>query len=152
MEVIVNNNQSSLNISQNAIQAVVEEVVAFEGYRYDEAAIHLVNTEEICELHNRYFNDPSSTDCISFPIDISEDDVTGYRVMGDVFVCTDTAIQYAASRKGDPFKETTLYIVHGLLHLMGYDDMDVEERLKMRAAEKRHMRHLKALSLILQGN
>lgn len=153
MEIYVNDRQNYLTISPEDVQAIVSEVIAFEGFQYDEAAIHLVSTEEICDLHDQFFDDPSPTDCISFPIDDADDDLTGYRVMGDVFVCTETAINYSKTKRGDqdPYKETTLYIVHGLLHLMGYDDIDPDDRLEMRAAEKRHMRHLKTLSLLLQS-
>ena len=60
-----------------------------------------------------------------------------------------TAVEYAQKYRKDPFDETTLYIVHGLLHLLGYDDLNEEDRKKMRKAEARHMRQLKKLRLHL---
>ncbi len=97
-------------------------------------------------LHGQYFNDRSLTDCISFPLDESE---SPYRVLGDVFVCPQVAIAYAGRNGGDPYLETTLYLVHGLLHLMGYDDITEKDRKKMRAAEERHLSHLQKRRLTL---
>ena len=79
-----------------------------------------------------------------FPLD-DGDSEEGYCILGDIFVCPKTAIDYAAKSGQDPYLEVRmLYIVHGLLHLMGYDDIESQDRKRMRAAEKRHMHHLKA--------
>lgn len=148
MEILIDDRQSSLDIHASMVKKIVSEVVAYEGNHYDEVAIHFVSSQEISSLHAQFFDDPTPTDCISFPLNEPID--SPYRVMGDVFVCPEMAIKYAAAHRGDPYKETTLYIVHGLLHLMGYDDIKFEDRRAMRAAEKRHMRHLKAELLILK--
>src|SRR5262245_31854076 len=123
-------------LSKPKVKRIVSSVISFEEKRYDEAAIHFVNTAEISRLHEQFFHDPSPTDCISFPMD--EEDQQGYRILGEVFICPQIAIEYSAKHSGDPYAETTLYIVHGLLHLMGYDDLDKKERSKMRSAERRH--------------
>ena len=128
---------------------MVAEVLSLEKTSCDEVGIHYVETKIICDLHAEYFDDPSPTDCISFPID--QDIVTGYRLLGDVFVCTETAVLYAQQQQLDPYQETMLYVVHGLLHLLGYDDIEEGERAIMRKAEARHMDHLKSLHLSLGG-
>lgn len=125
------------------------EVISFEGQSCKEISIHFVSKKEICDLHGQYFNDPSPTDCISFPLDEEEDEDNGYRILGDVFVCPEVAIEYAATHQTDPYEETSLYVVHGLLHLLGYDDIEDDDEAEMRAAEKRHFAHLKACDLLL---
>lgn len=110
--------------------------------------MHFVETEEISHLHGQFFGDPSPTDCISFPMDGVEED--GYCVLGDIFVCPNAAIEYAKEHQCDLHEETALYVVHGLLHLMGYDDIKDEDRQQMRAAEKRHMAHLAQLHVSLK--
>lgn len=125
----------------------MEAVLAAEGQRCDEVTINFVDTPTICELHKQFFDDPSVTDCISFPIDDMEE--TGYRVLGEVFVCPKTALDYAKAHKGDPYGELTLYIVHGLLHLMGYDDIAPPDIEEMRAAELRHLNNLRAKGIVL---
>lgn len=140
MLINIFNNQEALQLSQEAVQKVVAEVIHLEKQRCHEVSIYFVDTPEMCRLHEQYFGDPSTTDCISFPMDDSEEE---YRILGDVFVCPETAVRYASTHHTDPFNEITLYIIHGLLHLMGYDDMDEKDRKMMRLAEKKCMAKIK---------
>jgi probable rRNA maturation factor len=151
MTVIVNvtDQQSALKISFAQVQHVVCHVLAEENQSCDEVNIHFVDTPTISQLHQEFFNDPSPTDCITFPVDNQDDLNLLYRILGEVFVCPATAVEYAAKHHKDPFEETTLYIVHGLLHLLGYDDLNREDRKQMKQAEARHMRKLKKLCLQL---
>lgn len=141
MNVLVVQNQNSIKISEESVNKVIAEFLAFANIHYDEVSIHFVDNETMCDLHSDYFNDPSPTDCISFPMDDTE--VPGYRVMGDVFVCPETAIKYVKEHGGDVYQEITLYIIHGLLHLIGYDDIEEIENQAMRATETLHLEHLK---------
>mgnify|MGYP000476326412 CR=1 FL=1 len=148
MNVIVTNEQTDLSISKKQVVKIVKAVLCLEEVTCDEVSINFVTTEEICALHRDYFDDPSPTDCISFPM--SDGELTqGIPILGDVFVCPETAIEYSKENQVDLYEEVTLYIVHGLLHLIGYDDITELEQLSMREAEKRHMKHLKEMSLCL---
>ena len=138
--------QTDLKIKRSSIKDTVKQVLALEKASCDEVSVHLVDTETISSLHEQFFGDPSPTDTISFPIDLEED--LNYRVLGEVFVCPKTAIDYASENQSDPYFEITLYLVHGLLHLLGYDDLGKEE-IKMRHAEQRHMTHLQAGQMLL---
>ncbi|MBA3815680.1 MAG: rRNA maturation RNase YbeY [Parachlamydiaceae bacterium] len=141
MNILVIQNQKKLKISDKSTQKVVKEFLTVANVHYDEVTIHFVETEIICDLHSDYFNDPSPTDCISFPMDDTE--VQGYRVMGDIFVCPETAIKYVNEHGGDVYQEVTLYVIHGLLHLIGFDDIEDIENETMRAAESLHLEHLR---------
>lgn len=148
MNIIVEDSQISLQISSQRVKKIVKAILDHEKQKCNEVVVHFVTTEEICRLHEEFFNDPSPTDCISFPLDESNDE--DYRVLGDVFVCPQTALEYAKKNELNPYEETTLYIIHGLLHLIGYDDIEEEDQLAMRAAEKKHMQNLKNLNLYLK--
>ena len=126
--------------------ALVQEVVALEKRSYSEVSIHFIGETAMKRLHQQYFHDSSLTDCISFPVDCESQ---SYRLLGDVFVCPRVALAYALKNQGDPYSELSLYIVHGLLHLMGYDDIKEKDRKRMRAAEERQMRHLLDRGLML---
>lgn len=147
MNIIIEQNQNTLPISNESVENVVKEFLALEKIHYDEVGIHFVDTQTICDLHNDYFDDPSPTDCISFPMDDTE--FPDYRIMGDIFVCPETAIKYVNEhvKNGDIYQETTLYVIHGLLHLIGYDDIDDEDNKKMREAEAIHLEHLRKKNL-----
>ena len=66
--------------------------------------------------------------------------------LGDIFVCPAAALRYDPK---DPYKETLLYLVHGVLHLLGYDDIEPAAKRKMRKMERKCMDHLKQLRLII---
>ena len=152
MIVHISNEQKSLDFSTTLIPKLVEAVLTEENQSCEEVSLYFVDTPRICELHEEFFQDPTPTDCISFPMDEEiEAFEGGGRILGDVFVCPETALLYSKEHQVDPYEETTLYIVHGLLHLMGYDDLDDDSLSEMRAAEKRHMDHLKKLNLILKS-
>jgi len=146
VNIYIFDEQNSLSINSTQVESIVSAVIHFEGQLVHEVSVHIVDTPTISALHAEYFDDPSTTDCISFPIDSPEE--KEYRVLGEVFVCPETAITYANKHEVDPYRETTLYIVHGLLHLMDYDDYPEVVEL-MREAEKRHMGNLRHLNLCL---
>lgn len=147
MNITVINEQDALTICPRQVEQIVQQVLKYENCSCDEVAIHFVNEQIICQLHLQYFDDASLTDCITFPIDEEEDGC--YRLLGEVFICPYTAILYAQKHQKDPYLETTLYLIHGLLHLLGYDDIDPVERKKMRQAERNNMRNLIKLGLKL---
>lgn len=150
MIVDIEDRQKALPICGLSVSQVVEAVLEHEGHSCDEVCIHFIEQEEIKELHRQYFNDPTPTDCITFPMDGVKQKADDFCMLGDIFVCPEVALKYAQKHRQDPYEETTLYVVHGLLHLMGYNDIEDLERDHMRAAEKRHMDNLKEKKTLLK--
>jgi len=103
------------------VQAVLEDL----GSTHTEVSIYCVTQAKICALHDQFFQDPTPTDCISFPLDEEH--------LGEVFVCPKAALEYAPE---DPHNEVALYIIHGLLHCLGYDDLEPVAKRAMRKKEK----------------
>mgnify|MGYP000033996647 CR=1 FL=1 len=132
MKVLQFNDQTDLSIDESQVISLVEEVFCLKETSSQELIIHFVSKEEISRLHGEFFNDPSPTDCITFPFRTQE-------LLGEIFICPKVAMEYAPE---DPYKETTLYIVHTILHLLGYDDIDPEDQIKMREGEAEVMSHL----------
>jgi probable rRNA maturation factor len=131
------NNQKDLPIDKSRLRLLVREVLSFLEISPKELAIYFVEEKKISELHEQFFQDPTVTDCITFPID--------EEFLGEIFVCPKVALTYAKKRGLDPQKEVLLYVIHGILHLIGYDDLDPKERRSMRKMEKSCMRHLEQL-------
>ena len=142
--------QKVLSLDVEQLRRLVVTCLLLEGERCDEVALHFVEKERMGELHQRFFDDPEPTDCISLPMD--EEEVEGYRHLGDLFVCPEVAREYGESHGEDPYREVMLYVVHGLLHLMGYEDREEEEILVMREAERRHMEKLQILGIHLMSS
>ncbi len=136
MKFSVYQRQKDLPISKNSVRRVLEGLCAFLRIQCEEVSVYFVSEKKICQLHEEFFNDPSPTDCISFPVDAS--------YLGDIFISPLAARQYDPAR---PYEETLLYLVHGILHLIGYDDIEPNAKRSMRKMEKKCMDHLKQLKL-----
>lgn len=150
MKVQFTNQQNALFVSPNEVERLVQTFLKWKGISCDEVSIFFVEKEEICSLHGEFFNDPSPTDCISFPIDSPNDPSNGYKVLGEVFVCPEVAIEYAKNAQNhSPKTEVSLYIIHGLLHLLGFDDQKEEERMIMRDEENSAMEYLQEKKVLL---
>lgn len=140
--IFVQNTQRDLSISKSSVKTLVKAALSFLKVSFEEVSVYFVDVKKIKKLHCQFFQDDTPTDCISFPID--------EKHLGEIFVCPATALRYAQKRGMDPYKETALYIVHGLLHLIGYDDLDKKGKEEMRKKEKSCMRHLKRLNITLK--
>ncbi|MFS8563173.1 MAG: rRNA maturation RNase YbeY [Rhabdochlamydiaceae bacterium] len=123
------NGQSNFSLKASSVRKLVAFVLDAKQVSCEEVSIYLVGKRKISSLHNDFFNDPSPTDCITFPID--------QEFLGEVFVCPKVAQEYNPLK---PHIETSLYIIHGILHLLGYDDIDKNKRKIM---QKEQMRLLK---------
>lgn len=151
MQISVYKTQKKFPIDAASVHPVVLSVLAGERQQADEVAVHFVGTQKICALHAQFFDDPSPTDCISFPID--DPSTFGYRVLGEVFICPETGFRFLPKDQRHTeklYEELTLYLVHGLLHLLGYDDIDPGDREVMRKTERFHMQRLKKANSLLK--
>jgi len=89
----------------------------------------IVDDAQIADLHARWFDDPTPTDVISF-------DLGGEPgPAGELYVSLECALRVARERKLDSAREVLLYVVHGALHLCGFDDIRPRDRARMRKAE-----------------
>lgn len=126
----------------------MEAIVAcvLEGKSSGQVDLFFLDEPSICALHEEHFADPSPTDCMTFPMDPPGPEC---EMLGTVFVCPKVAIRYSRNHKTDPYEECTLYIVHGLLHLLGLRDKTESEKKEMRKAESKNMEILRNRHLIL---
>ncbi|MCH9609542.1 MAG: Endoribonuclease YbeY [Chlamydiales bacterium] len=151
MKILTFDQQDDLAIAKRSVAPLVHHVLHAEKCHADEVAIYFISVPEICRLHKEFFGDPSPTDCISFPYDDKKEG--GYHLLGEIFVSPQAAVDFVLKKSEaineECYRETSLYVVHGLLHLLGYDDIKDEERDEMRAAENRLMKQLIDKDLLL---
>lgn len=105
-----------------------------DGRPFSSISVAIVDDAAIASLHERYLGDPSPTDVLTFDL---RDDPEVDAIEGEIVVSADTA-----RRQGKAFGQTAAmevlrYIVHGTLHLMGYDDQTPADRKRMRGREDR---------------
>ncbi len=91
-----------------------------------------VTDAEIRRVNRRFLRHDYATDVVSFPLSDTDDPV----LVGALAVSRDTARREAARRGHSPYHEWMLYVVHGTLHLLGYDDHAPAARRRMRRAER----------------
>lgn len=128
LRVEVADRQSCLEVPEALVVRAVR--LALAGYE-GEVSVAFVDDEQIRELNARYLNHDYATDVLSFPLESRE----GY-VEGEIVCSTQTA-QRVSQRLGCPAEhELLLYVVHGALHLAGYDDQTPEALRVMRAREQ----------------
>ncbi len=107
-----------------------------------ELSLAFLTDAAIARIHADFMADPTPTDVITFEGNPS------LGSGGEICVSADTAQTYAADHRRNFSEELTLYIVHGWLHLAGYDDLQPAKKRLMRAAEKRALNLLSAAKAI----
>ncbi len=122
------NRQSNLKLHVPSVRNVISFFFQHKHISCDEVSVYFVGKRKISTLHEKYFQNPSPTDCITFPLDD--------HFLGEIFICPQMALKHNPKK---PYNEVTLYIFHCLLHLLGYDDIDNRKRAIMRREEKRLM-------------
>jgi probable rRNA maturation factor len=115
------------------IAAVARHVLQAEGQPDSELSVTLVDDERIAEIHVDYMDIPGATDVISFPLSDPEDPIP---ILGEVVVSVDTAAREAAERGISLREELLRYVVHGTLHLFGYDDHEPDDYAAMHARQE----------------
>jgi probable rRNA maturation factor len=130
--VLISNRQGR-PIDQPGLAALARDVLRSEGIARGELSLSFATDEEIADLHERFMDEPGPTDVLSFPLDEADED--GVRLLGDVIVAPAVA---ARDRPDDPEAEIRLLVVHGILHLLGYDHHEDGARTRMWERQERY--------------
>jgi probable rRNA maturation factor len=117
------------------IRALALTVFAGEGIAAANVNIALVDNPTIHRLNKQFLDHDEATDVLTFPL--SAPDVQALE--GEVVVGFEVARKVARKRGHDEQAEVALYIIHGLLHLCGYDDATRPARRKMRDRERHYL-------------
>jgi probable rRNA maturation factor len=125
--VLVSDRQTA-RVDADALARLAAEVLDAEGRGDAELSLSFVGEDEMADLHVRYMDEPGPTDVLSFPLD--ED-----GLVGDVVLCPAVAFR---ANPGHPEQELRLLVVHGVLHLLGYDHEEDGERAAMWERQERY--------------
>lgn len=144
MEILIDNPQSEVEVDEYLpdIEYLAAHVLKAEEVDPSaELSLSFVDEEEIRELNSRYRGINSSTDVLSFSmLEDSGEMVNPDREMpvllGDVVISPRVAARYAGKANRDLGAELQLLVVHGILHLLGYNHKTPSQRSAMDAREK----------------
>ena len=127
-------------------RARLQRVLAFAqelaGLGEEKGTLNIVLTPSavMAEMNEEFLEHKGRTDVLTFDLregSLADDEADA--CVAEVYVCPDVAVEYSAKYGTTPSYELVLYMVHGMLHLAGEDDLEEEARLSMRKAEKRVM-------------
>ncbi|MGB1311379.1 MAG: rRNA maturation RNase YbeY [Leucothrix sp.] len=133
---------------QNATERLIPEAVwltqcanaAYLGEREASAVLRVVNTEDAQNLNRDYREKNYATNILSFPSDFSDlpegvldDSEQGY--LGDLVVCAEVVAEQAHTQRKTAAQHWAHLVIHGMLHLQGYDHIIESEALAMEAIE-----------------
>jgi len=108
------------------------EVLGLEGV---EISVYITDDEEIRKLNKTYRGKDKATDVLSFPLD---ENFEGYRLLGDIVISQDTAERQARELGHSLKEEVKRLLIHGLVHLLGYDhEKGGEEEKKFKELEEK---------------
>ena len=148
------NSQSHLPIDEAQLQETACFLLHSENVARADVSLAIIDNATIRELNRQYLEHDYNTDVLSFLLDcqldpekrVSELRGAGKTIDGEVLVSAEMAITMSENYDWSAENELLLYVVHGLLHLCGYDDLTEDELKLMRTKEQLFFDH-KGLSI-----
>ena len=130
MQIDIVNDHDGWQVDELRMQAAIKLILAEAGVKSGAISIAIVDDTTIHRLNAEFLGHDYATDVISFVLEQRE----GY-LEGEVVASADTAARTAERLGWPPDDELLLYIIHGTLHLVGYDDLEDTPRQIMRRRE-----------------
>ena len=126
------------DVSDRKLTAVIEATLRHHHVAYASISVALVGDKQIAELNATHLNHDGPTDVLTFDL-LEKNDRSGNasnrRIEGELVVSVDTAAREAQARRHDITTELALYVAHGTLHLLGFDDQTCEDAKRMHLLE-----------------
>lgn len=124
-------NEQETSVDDRRLSALARHVLASEEVGSEvELSVLLVTRDHIRQLNARFANEDQPTDVLAFPM-MDDDDDEEESLLGDVVLCPEVAEENATKLQHSVSRELDTLIVHGTLHLLGYDHQKDEDRIKM---------------------
>ncbi|MCA9076437.1 MAG: rRNA maturation RNase YbeY [Planctomycetaceae bacterium] len=142
LSLSVANEQSHVTFDIETLTRISTSLLRDEGVPLAEISLAIVDDATIHAINRQYLNHDCPTDVISFLLSEPNDDgvTPPMDVMeGEIVISGETAARVAGEMGCPPHEELALYLVHGLLHLCGYDDQTPADRETMQSRERVHL-------------
>jgi probable rRNA maturation factor len=133
--VEVSSTQRFLDVDAARLCGLVKGVLCDEGVEHAAISVALVDNATIRRINQKHLEHDWPTDVISFTLSAAGEP----ELAGELIVSTEMAAATAAELGAEPAAELSLYVIHGLLHLCGYDDQTESDIHEMRARESAHL-------------
>ena len=135
------NNETGVAIDAAEFAALADHVLRVMHVNpRAELSILFIDPEPMAELHERWLDLPGPTDVMSFPMDElrpgTPDHETPAGTLGDIVICPQVAAKQALQAGHSAVEEMLLLTTHGILHLLGYDHAEPQEKEEMFALQR----------------
>lgn len=131
----LNNESGEAVDTQRLTQLAAFALDALRIHPEAELSILLVDEDTMSAYHERFMGEPGPTDVLSFPMDElrapEPDEEPPLGLLGDIVLCPTVTAAQAASMGRTPEEEADYLLVHGLLHLLGHDHAEADEKKVM---------------------
>lgn len=149
MQVTVENLQKSQSLNLPQIVRIAKAILRYEGVCRADLSIVFVTASKIRALNEKFLGRRYATDVLAF--DLGDGvcgrwtrDSSGEReISAEIVISVDAAIQNARIYRVPFAEELILYVIHGILHLLGYDDHASDDIRKMRRQQRQILKYLK---------
>jgi len=142
MEIAITNSQKKIRLNQKRIRAVSERILKqLKQPSRSVLSLSFVSKQRMRALNKKYFKKNSLTDVIGLGYEGNRSGMYEYY-LGDILICPEVASDNSKIYSNPLSEEIKLYVVHGMLHLLGYDDGTKESRGKMRRKEMEVLKKL----------
>ncbi len=131
IEVEISDTQGHMRVDGASLRELARRVLELEGRSHASISIAIVDDETIQTINRTHLGHDWPTDVITFPLS----EPTEAILLGELVISAEMACATARERLLEPDGELALYLVHGLLHLCGYDDRDLAAAALMRKRE-----------------
>lgn len=130
------NNESGVDVDeQRLVRLALFVLDQLRIHPQAELSILLVDETTMADYHERFMGLPGTTDVLSFPMDElrppNDGDEPPLGLLGDVVLCPTVTAAQAAENNRTPEAEADYLLVHGILHLLGYDHAEPDEKAVM---------------------
>lgn len=131
--------QKKVPIKLASIGRIARTILKYEGVREASLSIVFVSSPKIRSLNRQYLRRNDVTDVLAF--DLRDGHRPG-QVNGDIAICVDRALKNAVAYQTSCARELVLYVAHGILHLLGFDDHSPRDIRAMRKKEQEILNYL----------
>jgi probable rRNA maturation factor len=126
-------NEQDLRIDEVRLSTLARHTLASEEVAEVELSVLFVTSEHMKQLNSRFAGNDYATDVLAFPM-MEDDEAT--TILGDVVICPEVAERNAAQLGHDVASELETLVVHGTLHLLGYDHQNDTDKARMEARQQ----------------
>lgn len=141
MKIYLDNQQKKVPLNLSLIEKTVKKILINEG-KSSKSEVNIVLTSKlkVTRLNKKYLRRNYPTDVLAFGMQEGFSLKGNSYLLGDIIVSAQAAIDKARELKVNPTQEIYLYVIHGLLHLLGYNDTTIRNKKIIRRKEEEYLK------------